>query len=151
MKKQLFVIALALAGASAAMAQVTISEAWIRATVPQAKATGAFLQLRSTQDARLLEARSEVAAMVQIHQMVMDGQTMRMHAVSGLDLPAGKTVNLASGGYHIMLMNLKRQLKDGDRVPLTLLVQQSGQPVQQLTVSVPVKPLTYVPHAEPTP
>src|SRR4051812_27462309 len=86
----------ALACAGVAQAQVTVTAPWVRATVPQAKATGAFLQVRSVQDARLLEVRSDVAATVQIHQMEMAGQVMTMHAVDGLDLPAGKQINLAS-------------------------------------------------------
>lgn len=131
--------------APAAVAQVSASDAWIRATVPAAKSTGAFMQLHSLQNARLLEARSSVAASVEIHQMEMDGQTMRMHAVDGLDLPAGKTVDLASGGMHIMLMDLKRQLKEGDMVPLTLVIETKGKKNQTVTLQVPVKPLTYSP------
>jgi copper(I)-binding protein len=147
MKKYLLASALAAVfaalAAPAALAQVTASGAWIRATVPAGKSTGAFMQLQSVQNARLLEARSSVAAIVEIHQMEMDGQTMRMHAVSGIDLPAGKTVDLASGGMHIMLMELKRQLKEGEVVPLTLVIERKGKKNETVTLQVPVKPLTY--------
>jgi copper(I)-binding protein len=137
---------LALAGALAsvpAAAQVTVKDPWIRATVPAAKSTGAFMQLQSVQDARLVEVRSSVAGIVEIHQMQMDGQMMKMHAVDGVDLPAGKPVELASGGYHVMLMDLKRQLKDGEKVPVTLVIQRKGKKAETLDVQVPVKPLTY--------
>jgi hypothetical protein len=79
--------------------------------------------------------------------MAMDGQTMRMRRVESIELPAGKPVNLASGGYHIMLMDLKRQVKDGENVNLTLTVQDAGGKRQDVKVAVPVKPLTHSAHA----
>lgn len=146
MKKLFFAITLS-CSAWIALAQVTVSAPWVRATVPTGKVTGAFMQLRSAGDARLVEARSSLAGMVEIHRMEMDGQTMRMHAVDGIDLAAGQTVSLASGGYHIMLMDLKRQLKAGEMVPLTLIVEQKNKQRETIELSVPVKPLTYVAQA----
>ena len=145
MKKLATVVLLSMALTRAWAADVTVKEPWIRATVPAAKSTGAFMQLVSAQDARLVEVRSEVAGTVEIHQMAMEGQTMKMGAISGLDLPAGKPVDLASGGYHVMLMDLKRQLKAGDTVPLTLGIQKKGKKPETVAVEVPVKPLTYNP------
>jgi len=127
-----------------ALAQVTVTAPWIRATVPQAKATGAFMQLQSAQDVRLIEVRSSVAGIIEIHQMEMVGQMMKMHAVSGIDLAAGKPMNLASAGYHIMLMDLKRQLKEGETVPLTLVVRNKRKELETIELAVPVKALTYV-------
>jgi copper(I)-binding protein len=60
----------------------------------------------------------------ELHQMAMEGQTMRMRAVDAIELPAGQAVNLASGGYHVMLFDLKRQLKEGETVPVTRDTQQ---------------------------
>jgi copper(I)-binding protein len=138
---------LALAAASLfsahALAQVSVSDPWIRATVPQQKAAGAFMQLRSVKPARLVEVKTPVAGRVELHQMAMEGQTMRMRAVESIELPAGQTVNLASGGYHVMLFDLKRQLKDGEQVPLTLTVVDAGGKRENVTLSVPVKPLAY--------
>jgi periplasmic copper chaperone A len=142
--KTLFLAIALSCSAGIALAQVTVSAPWVRATVPTGKVTGAFMQLRSAGDARLVEARSSVAGMVEIHRMEMDGQTMRMHAVDGVDLAAGQTVNLASGGYHIMLMDLKRQLKEGEMVPLTLVVEHKNKKRETIELNVPVKPLTYV-------
>ncbi|MBC7857737.1 MAG: copper chaperone PCu(A)C [Burkholderiaceae bacterium] len=147
--KKLFLATTLSCFASIALAQVTVSAPWVRATVPAGKVTGAFMQLRSAGDARLVEARSSLAGMVEMHRMAMDGQTMRMHAVDGIDLAAGKTVNLASGGYHIMLMDLKRQLKEGEMVPLTLIVEHKNKQRETIELSVPVKPLTYVAQAAP--
>ena len=144
MKKQFLAFLVMLTLAAGALAQVTVSDAWIRATVPQAKATGAFMSLTSAQDARLVEVRSDAAGLAQIHQMEMDGQMMKMHAIAGLDLPAGKSVSLASGGYHLMLMDLKRQLKEGDTVALTLVFQKNDGKRETMALTVPVKALTYV-------
>ena len=143
MKQHWIVLLMSMTAASCALAQVTVKDAWIRATVPAAQAGGAFMQLQSAQDARLVGVRSPVAGTVEIHQMEMAGQTMRMHAIAGLDLPAGKPVDLASGGYHVMLLDLKHQLKEGETVPLTLLIQKKNKQTVTLTVDVPVKPLTY--------
>jgi copper(I)-binding protein len=125
---------------------VTVTAPWIRATVAQASATGVFMQIRSTRDARLLAVKS-AAGRAEIHQMAMQGQTMTMRPVDGVDLPAGQVVNLSSGGLHVMLMDLKRQMKEGDSVPVTLVVQEKGKKPQDIAVKVPVKALTYLPPA----
>ena len=114
---------LAMTVSLAAQAQVTVKDAWVRATVPQQKATGAFMQLQSAQDAKLLSAQSPVAGVVEVHEMAMDGGVMKMRAIPNLALPAGKAVELKPGGYHVMLMDLKGQVKDGDTVPVTLVVE----------------------------
>jgi periplasmic copper chaperone A len=141
----LILSAAALLLAPSAHAQVTVKDPWVRATVPAAKASGAFMQLQSAQDARLVEVRSPVAGVVEIHQMSMDNGMMKMAAVDGIDLPAGKTVPLASGGYHVMLMQLKQQMKEGDTVPLTLVVRKKDRKLETVEVKALVKPLNYVP------
>jgi periplasmic copper chaperone A len=145
MKKQIFALAMSIAFAASAAAQVTVREPWIRATVPAGQATGAFMELVSRQDARLVEVRSPAAGIIEIHQMSMQGDRMMMSAVDGIDLPAGKTVALASGGYHIMMMDLKRQMKAGETVPMTLVIQGKGKKQETVEVQVPVKPLSYTP------
>ncbi|WP_317203380.1 copper chaperone PCu(A)C [Janthinobacterium sp.] len=144
MKKHISAFFAALLLSSCALAQVSVTAPWIRATVPQGKATGAFMQLRSAQATRLLAVRSDVAGIAEVHQMDMAGGVMKMHAVDGVDLQAGKTLNLAPGGFHIMLMDLKRQLKEGETVTLTLVLQQPHKKQETLEVKVPVKALTYV-------
>jgi copper(I)-binding protein len=105
-------------------------------------ATGAFMQITSAQDARLVEVKSPVAGIVEIHEMAMDKDVMKMRALpNGLDLPAGKTVELKSGGYHVMLMDLKRQMKEGDSVPMTLVVEGKDKKRTTIEVKAPVKPL----------
>jgi copper(I)-binding protein len=124
------------------MAQVTVKDPWVRATVSAQKATGAFMQITSAQDARLVEASSPVAGVVEVHEMVMEKDVMKMRAVKGLDLPAGKTVELKPGGYHVMLMDLKQQMKEGDTVPVTLVVEGKDKKRSTIEVKAPVKPLT---------
>jgi copper(I)-binding protein len=124
------------------MAQVTVKDPWVRATVSAQKATGAFMQITSVQDARLVEASSPVAGVVEVHEMVMEKDVMKMRAVKGLDLPAGKTVELKPGGYHVMLMDLKEQMKEGATVPVTLVVEGKDKKRSTIEVKAPVKPLT---------
>ncbi len=123
------------------MAQVTVKDPWVRATVSQQKATGAFMQITSAQDARLIEASSPLAGVVEVHEMTMEKDVMKMRAVKALDLPAGKNVELKPGGYHVMLMDLKQQMKEGDTVPLTLVVEGKDKKRSTIEVKAPVKPL----------
>ncbi len=128
--------------AAAAFGQTTVKDAWVRGTVPQQKATGLFAQITSAKGGRLVSAASPVAGVVEIHEMAMDGSVMKMRALpNGLDLPAGKAVELKPGGYHVMLMDLKQPLKAGDSVPLTLVVEAADKTRETLTLSVPVKAL----------
>lgn len=124
-----------------ALADVSVAEPWVRATVPAQKATGAFMQLKSDADARLLSVASPVAGVVEIHEMVMDKDVMKMSPVPGLDLPAGQAVELKPGGYHVMLMDLKAQVKEGDQVPLTLVIQNKDGSRQTLELTAPARPL----------
>ena len=123
MKKQMFALVATITLASTAFAQTTVTAPWVRATVPQQTASGAFMQLRSADSAKLVRSASPVAASAQMHKMEMSGQMMKMREVDAIDLPAGQTVNLASGGFHIMLVGLKNQLKEGESVPLSLVIE----------------------------
>ncbi|MBB3118524.1 copper chaperone PCu(A)C [Pseudoduganella violacea] len=146
MKKQFFACAISMAFAASAMAQVTVSESWARATVPAAKASGAFMLLQSAQDARLVGVETTVAN-AELHQMSMENNVMKMSEIDGLDLPAGKAVELKPGSYHVMLMQLKRQLKEGDTVPLKLTFEKKDKKRETVEVQVPVKPINYSPSA----
>jgi hypothetical protein len=124
-----------------AAAQVTVADAWIRGTVAQQSGTGAFMRITSVQPARLVQASSPVAGVVEIHEMTMQGDVMRMRAIDALDLPAGRTVELAPGGLHVMLMDLKRPLHEGDIVPITLVIERGGQS-EKVELSAPVRAAT---------
>jgi periplasmic copper chaperone A len=143
MKKSLTLIAAGLALlAGQAMAQTTVKEPWVRGTVAQQKATGMFAQITSTAGGKLVSASSPVAGVVEIHEMVMDGNVMKMRALAnGLELPAGKAVDLKPGGYHVMLMDLKQEVKAGATVPVTLVVEGKDGKKETIEVSAPVKAL----------
>jgi copper(I)-binding protein len=127
--------------AAPAWAQVEVKEPWVRATVAQQKATGAFMRLTAAQDARLVAVRSPVAGVAEIHEMALVDNVMRMRAVAAVDLPAGRTVELKPGGYHVMLMDLKQQVKTGETVPLTLVFESRDGKRQEVQVDAPVRPL----------
>ncbi len=125
-----------------ALAQTTVKDAWVRGTVAQQKATGAFMQINSAAGAKLVSVSSPVAGVAEIHEMKMEGSTMQMRALSaGLNLPAGKTVELKPGGYHVMLMDLKAPIKAGDSIDLTLVIEGRDGKRESLKVKAPVKAL----------
>ena len=130
----------ALVGGSA-MAQtapVQVDGAWARASVQGQKGTGAFMRLTAKEGARLVRAESPAAGVTEVHEMKMEGDIMKMRAVPTLDLPAGKTVELKPGGYHVMLMDLKAPLMKDTSVPITLVFQDAKGMESKLNLSVPV-------------
>ena len=134
---------LALSGlALPALADTTVSDAWVRASVPHQQATGAFMTLTASDDSKLLGVSSPVAKTVQVHEMTMNGEVMGMRQVPSVALPAGKAVSLDPSGLHVMLMGLVEQVKEGQQVPLTLTVEDSQGQRQTLQVQAPVRALT---------
>lgn len=128
---------------SVAQAQtVEIKEAWVRGTVPAQKATGAFMDITGKSAVRLVAADSPVAGKTEIHNMTMEKGVMKMFPVEGIDVPAGKTVKLAPGGYHVMLFNLKQELKAGERVPLKLTFEHADKKRETIDLSVEVRAVT---------
>jgi copper(I)-binding protein len=125
--KHLIAAALTTMCAVNAFAQnVTVTDAWARATVQGQKATGAFMKITAKDSAKLVGVSSPVAGVAEIHEMKMDKDVMKMAALpNGLDLPAGKAVELKPGSYHVMLMDLKAPLTKDTTVPLTLTLQDA--------------------------
>ena len=117
---------------------VKIEDAWVRGTVAQQKATGAFMRLTADKNVRLVSVASPVAGVVEIHEMAMEKDVMKMRAVPALDLTAGQTTELKPGGYHVMLMDLKQPVKAGDTVPLSLVFEDASKArfTQELKVQV---------------
>jgi len=122
-----------LAAQTAWAANISVTDAWVRATMPGQPVGGAYMQIQSDADARLVGVSSSVVPRVEVHEMKMDGDVMRMREVKAVDLPKGKTVSLEPGGFHIMLMNLKKPIAAGDVIPLTLVIESGGK---QQTVEV---------------
>jgi copper(I)-binding protein len=125
-------------GAAAAHAQVEVKDAWVRTAVPGQSGTGAFMSITAKDGAKLVGASSPVAGVAEVHEMKMEGDVMRMRAVPGLDLPAGQTVQLKPGGYHVMLMELKQALPKGSTVPLTLILRDAKGQESKLELKLPV-------------
>ncbi|PWF25404.1 copper chaperone PCu(A)C [Corticimicrobacter populi] len=120
---------------------VQIEQAWVRATVPQQTATGAFMLITADADSKLVKAASPLSDKVEVHEMKMDNDVMRMRQVENLPLPAGQTVELKPGGYHIMILDLKEQIKEGDHVPLTLTVEDASGQQADIEVQAPARAL----------
>ena len=123
-------------------AEVKVEDAWVRATVAQQQATGAFMQLQSPTATRLVGVSTPLTPVAEVHEMAMQGDVMRMRQVPAIDLPAGKAVALKPGGYHLMLMNLKSQVKEGQTVPLTLTFEGTDGKRETVQVQAPVRALT---------
>lgn len=141
--KALALSAVASLAASAAMAHgyrsgaLSIQQPWSRETAVGQAVGGGFLTIAnsSARDDRLLSGTSPVAAEVQLHTMTLDGGVMRMRQVTdGIAVPAKGSVELKPGGYHIMFMGLKRQLRQGERFPVTLRFQRAGSVAVQFAV-----------------
>ena len=138
--KHIIAAALTTVCAVSAFAQnVTVTDAWARATVQGQKATGAFMKITAKDNAKLVSASSPAAGVVEIHEMKMEKDIMKMAALpNGLDLPAGKAVELKPGGYHVMLMDLKAPLAKDTTVPVTLTFQDAKGVKSNVELKVPV-------------
>ena len=130
--------ALALAPVAWAESPLKVEDAWVRSSVPGQQGTGAFMKLTSRQPMQLVGVSTPVAGTADLHEMKLEGDLMLMRAVSKLDLPAGRTVELKPGGYHLMLQDLKQPLLPGSSVPLTLLLRDAQGLRSKLELKLPV-------------
>lgn len=119
-------------------AHVQVEGAWVRATVPGQQGTGAFMRLTARESLELVGVRSPVAEVAEVHEMKMDGDVMRMRAISALPLPAGQTVELKPGGYHLMLQQLNTQLVKDSEVRVTLEFKAPDGALSRLHMTLPV-------------
>jgi len=124
-----------------AVGEVTVKDAWVRGTVPAQTTTGAFMTVTSTVDAKLVGARSPIAKAAEIHESAMHGGVMHMHGVEEVKLPAGKAVELKPGSYHLMLMGLSKPVGEGQKVPITLTVQDAKGAKHTVEVQAEVRAL----------
>ena len=127
-------------GAPVTLGALEITGAFTRATLPNAPVGGGFLTITNTGDSddRLIGATSPVAGRVEVHEMSMQGDVMKMRELAdGLPIPAGETVVLKPGGYHLMLMELQDSLSEGTMTPVTLTFERAGEVEVQLAVGAP--------------
>ena len=125
-----------------ASAEVVVKDAWARATVPQQRATGVFMQLQSDKEVRLIDVQSTAAGMAGVHEMQMENNVMKMREVLQLTIPAGKNIEFKPGGLHVMLMDLKSQAKEGDIIPLKLIFEAKDKKQQTVDIKVKVNGIT---------
>ena len=123
-----------------ASAAVTVKEAWVRGTVPGQSTTGGYLTLRSSEDARLVAVATPAAKRAEIHSSEMKDGVMRMRPVEAVRLPAGRDVAI-QGDLHLMLIEVTHVLGAGERVPLTLTIEDAHGKRSKVEVQAPVRPL----------
>ena len=129
-------------------AQTQVDDAWVRATVAGQQATGAFMTITASSDSKLISAQSPVAKTVQVHQSTMKNDVMSMTPVEFVALPAGKAVTLDPHNYHIMLIDLVQQVKEGDKVPLTLTVENAKGEKESIKVVATARALNMPDHSK---
>lgn len=136
------IVAVALgAFASTAFAKVHIEDAWVRATVPQQRATAVFMKITSDQPMRLVDVNSPAAPHAEVHEMKMNGSVMTMRPVIGVDIVPGQVTALTPSGHHIMLLELEQQVKVGDKVPVTLVFEGKDSKRTSVEVSATARAL----------
>lgn len=128
-----------LAGMAHAAELVKVLDPWARATVPGQKVGGVYMEIVARENLRLTGVKSAAAETAEVHQMKMENGMMRMRAVPSLDLPAGKTVKLAPGGYHIMLFDLKRSLVTGQKLRLELTFEDVSKRQHRVAIEAKVR------------
>jgi hypothetical protein len=131
-----YLLLLAFFASSLARADVKIENAWSRATPPGAKIGVGYMTIRNLSAAadKLVSVSSPAAEKVETHVTIKDGDITRMREVKGYDIPAGGAFELKPGGPHLMLVNLKAPLKEGESVPLLLRFEHSGEVKTELHV-----------------
>ncbi len=118
---------------------VSVKDAWVRPPPPGASVVGAYLTLEAKQATTLMQVKSPAAEAVEVHTMSMDNGVMQMRKLPSLPLEAGKPVKLAPGGFHLMLINLKKPLKAGDIVPFDLSFSHGDHKTETVHVQAVVR------------
>ncbi len=140
MKRILGLLAM-LVAVQANAGEVTVSDAWSRATAPGQDAGMVQLVVTSKQAAKLVGVSSKDAKTAELHSMVHENGVMKMRQVDAIDLAAGKAVDLGQAGYHVMLIGLKQPLKAGEKTEITLTVRLANGKEEQVKVNAEIKPL----------
>ena len=131
-----------------ASAHTEVKDAWVRATVAGQPSSGAFMTVTASGDSKLLSVQTPVAGLVQIHEMSMKDDVMKMQQVPSVALPAEEAVSFDPNGYHIMLMNLTGQIREGDKVPLTLTVEDAKGVKESIQVEAVAKAIATMDHGK---
>jgi len=118
---------------------VSVSDAYTRATAPGQQVAGGFMKIENKGNApdQLLSASSPAAGEVQLHEMAMDGNVMKMRQVKDIAVPANGSVELKPGGFHLMFLNLKGPFVAGESVPVKLKFAKAGDVEVKFPVNAP--------------
>ncbi len=136
-----FILALvsaALYCAASCRAEITVSDAWARATVPGQTVAGAYLKITSGSTTYLVGGSSPAAKAVELHLMSLENNVMKMRPLARLELPAGTPVELKPGGYHLMLVDVAKPLMKGDQVAIKLTVEDLNGRRQNIDIKAQV-------------
>ena len=114
--------------------KVIISDAWIKATIPGASVSAAYMRIQSPTALKLVKVEGAIAADIQMHDMRMNEGVMEMNTLPSIDIAARQTVELKPGGKHVMLMKVAKPIKSGDKVPLTLTFE--GTDKKKITLRI---------------
>lgn len=119
--------------------RVAVMDAWARASMPGQSVGAAYMTFISADDSTFIRAETPIASSVEIHSMTMDNGVMKMRMLPELPLKAGKEEKLAPGGFHLMLFDLKKQLKAGEQLELKLTFRDASGKITQQTFTLPIK------------
>lgn len=140
LRSVLFTLLVAISACAVAENDISISNAWARATAPGQKVAAAYMDLSSKEGATLVKAETSIAGIVEIHSMTMENDVMKMRMLNELVLPAGQTVSLAPSGYHLMLFDLKQSLDAGQSAAFKLHFKTKSGETRIISVDLPIKP-----------
>ena len=110
-----------------APAAPTITDAWVKASLPGATVSAAYMHIKSAKPLKLVRVDTPVASIVELHNMTMKDGVMEMKAMDAVEIFPNKRVELTPGGMHVMLMQVKQPIKAGDKVPLTLTFEAADK------------------------
>ncbi|GMT49826.1 MAG: hypothetical protein IEMM0008_1365 [bacterium] len=124
--------------------KIIIKDPWIKEASTSQKMSGGYMTLENTnsQSDKLLSIQSDVCEVIELHKMTYENDIMKMRRVSDIEVPANGSVQLKQGGFHLMLISLKKDLKAGDKITLTLNFKNAGKQ----SITVPVKKLESMMH-----
>ncbi len=128
---------LLIAGIVLSKPRIVVEDPWVREVPPVSTMSAAFMKIKNIGDEKdyLIGVKTDASQIAEIHTTVMEEGMMKMRRLDRVEIPAGGTVEFKPMGKHIMLINLKRPLKAGEKVRITLVFEKSGE----ITVSAPVK------------
>jgi len=138
MKKLLLPLLIAACAAAQAAAPAKVDGAWARVAVKGQDSSGAYMTISASEPLTLIGAESAAAGIVEIHEMKMVGDVMKMRAAGELPIAPGKPLKLAPGGFHFMLMDLKAPFQAGGHIGITLRFKDAKGKIETLPVTVPV-------------